>query len=175
MKIVRKRNCCHCKKLYRPNKYNHDRQSYCLKDECQKARSRKNRLNWKSREENRDYFKGPWNVDRVKEWRAKNFGYWKRSGGKKPLQTAAISEHTGNERDTKNALQTVDSTQLFLITGLISHITGDTLQAAVLKKANYFILKGQNLLNQKTQKEGDVPNAEKVSGFLSEAQFSNTV
>ncbi|HBR71195.1 MAG TPA: hypothetical protein DEA27_00100 [Candidatus Moranbacteria bacterium] len=112
-------------------------------------------------EENSDYFKGQWNIDRVKEWRARNPGYSKRKKKELPLQTAAFPERVEDKADTKNALQNFDSTQLFLLVGLISHITGDALQTVVLKRANYFILKGQTLLNPDLKMKGVLSNGEK--------------
>lgn len=157
-----KKRCLHCRGLYRPNKFNWDRQRYCSKNECQAARKKESQKKWLSKKENKDVFKGSANVQRVQEWRRQNPGYWKRDKNQIPLQDVAFSQSAVNKQDTENnnsraksALQDLANSQLFLITGLIAHLTGDALQDSVVKNMRSFIFKGQSLLDLKNETKGD--------------------
>ena len=89
----------HCKCLYRPNKFNWDRQLYCLEKECQAARKKNSQKKWLSKKENKDIFKGSANVQRVQEWRKQNPGYWKRDKKQIPLQDVVLSQDSRNKQD----------------------------------------------------------------------------
>ncbi len=161
MKKKFKRICLHCKCLYHPNKFNWDRQLYCTKKECQSARKKKSQKKWSSKEENKDYFKGEHCVKKTQEWRKQNPGYWKRDKKQIPLQDAAFSQDSGNKQDVdinnlgaKSPLQDLANSQLFLVTGLIAHLTGDALQDSVVKSMRSFIFKGQSLLDLKNETKG---------------------
>ena len=70
--------CLHCKKIFVPDYRNRERQKYCSTPECQAASKQASQQQWLSKPGNRDYFRGPENVQRVQEWRAEHPGYWKR-------------------------------------------------------------------------------------------------
>ena len=72
--------CLHCKELFVPNRRNWWHQKFCTKPECRQASKAESQRHWLSKPENRDYFRGSANVERVRQWRAKNPGYWKRAG-----------------------------------------------------------------------------------------------
>ena len=78
--------CLHCKKLFVPDYRNRGRQKYCATPECQAASKQANQQRWLGKPENRDYFRGPENVQRVQQWRAEHPGYWKRQP-RKPRRT----------------------------------------------------------------------------------------
>ena len=176
-----KKKCLHCKELYRPCKFNWDRQEYCLKEECQLVRKKRNQQKWLSKTENKNIFKGPENLQRVQEWRKRNPGYWKRIKKRTALQDFAFSQHPDikedaniNKSERKHALQDFANSQLFLITGLISHLTGNALQDSVVKSMRHFIFKGQTLLESKYEKKG-VCNGEKITSSRSTAKISATI
>jgi len=156
MKFKRKKKCLHCKCLYKLSKYNWDRQMYCLKPECQSVRKKQSQKNWLSKQKKDDLFSSKENIQRVQEWRKNNPGYWKRSKQKTPLQDLAFSQHFDIKRDTdideseqKLALQDLANSQVYLMTGLIAHLTGDALQDSVVKNMRHFIFKGQSLFDSK--------------------------
>ena len=86
MKRIEKEKCRHCRRLFVPDPRNRDRQKYCSSPPCRKASKSASQKKWLRKPGNRDYFKGPENVERVREWRKKNPGYWKRSKPKIALQ-----------------------------------------------------------------------------------------
>lgn len=181
MKNRHKNKCLYCKCLYHPCKYNWDRQGYCLKEECQLVRKKRNQQKWLSKKENKNFFKGSENVQRVREWRKKNPGYWRRRKKKNALQDFAFSQNVDIKGDIdivkskqKHALQDFANSQLFLITGLISHLTGDALQDSVVKNMRHFIFKGQSLLDPKKEMKGAC-HEEKVTSSRPTAEISATI
>jgi hypothetical protein len=137
------------------------------KKQCQKK--------WLSKQENKNWFSGSENTQRVQEWRKKNPGYWKRDKKKKLLQDSVFSQVIEKDNVTKQEqqrekimLQDFANSQLFLITGLISHITGEPLQDSVVRKMRHFIIKGQSLLDHKNEMKG-VCNGEKIASSRSTA------
>jgi hypothetical protein len=69
MSGIRKRKCRHCGKYFIPDCRNVKRQKYCGRPECLKASKRESQRRWLGKPENRDYFRSPENVKRVREWR----------------------------------------------------------------------------------------------------------
>lgn len=72
--------CLHCKGPFEPEPRNRGRQSFCTKPDCRQASKRHSQAKWLSQPANADYFKGSANTERVRQWRARHPGYWKRSG-----------------------------------------------------------------------------------------------
>ena len=72
----RKCKCCH--KLFRPDPRNRHHQRYCAAPSCRAASKAASQARWLAAPENQDYFRGPVNVARVKAWRARNPGYWRK-------------------------------------------------------------------------------------------------
>ena len=57
--------CLHCKMIFVPDYRNRGRQKYCSGVECQAASKQTSQRQWLSKPGNRDYFRGPENVQRV--------------------------------------------------------------------------------------------------------------
>lgn len=72
-------NCLHCKAPFVPDPRNQGRQRFCSQPDCRAVSKRSSQKAWLARPANADYFKGSQNVQRVREWRARHPGYWKRS------------------------------------------------------------------------------------------------
>lgn len=96
MERIKKEKCRHCRGLVVPDPRSRDRQKYCSKRPCRKASKSASQKRWLGKRGNRDYFKDPENVERVREWRKKNPGYWKRSKPKMGLQDPLNLEHAEN-------------------------------------------------------------------------------
>ena len=107
----RKCKCCH--KLFRPDPRNRHHQRYCAAPSCRAASKAASQARWLAAPENQDYFRGPVNVARVKEWRSRHPGYWRK------------------RRCTRVALQELSLAQPAVLIGLIAHITGSPLQEAM--------------------------------------------
>ena len=64
--------CLHCGGLFQADPRNRGRQRFCRADACRKASKRRSQALWLSQPANADYFKGPTNTERVRQWRARN-------------------------------------------------------------------------------------------------------
>jgi hypothetical protein len=77
MKKKRRRKCLHCRQLFRPDPRNRRHQRYCSEGECQRASKAASQRRWLAKPANREYFRGPAHVERVRAWRAAHPGYWR--------------------------------------------------------------------------------------------------
>jgi hypothetical protein len=74
MKRSAKCKCVHCSELFLPDFRNRGRQRHCAKPECRKVARRSSQHRWLAKAENQNYFRGPENSARVREWRARHPG-----------------------------------------------------------------------------------------------------
>jgi hypothetical protein len=125
-----KRKCLHCKTFFDPNPRSAGRQRYCTLPECRKASKTASQLKWRRQPANRDYFKGPPHVQRVRQWRQAHPGYWRRgsSGASHALQDSLEPQSMPNqslERESKREpLQDSLFMQPAVFVGLIAQLTG---------------------------------------------------
>ena len=133
MKQHRQRNCRHCGDLFRPDPRNRRHQRYCCKSECRKASKTASQRRWLDKAQNRDYFRGAANVERVRTWRAAHPGYWRRPGAQ---STSALQEdssaqsvetHEKSRALAAVALQDLLCAQPLVLIGLIANLTGTAL------------------------------------------------
>ena len=116
-------------------------------------------LRWQQKPENQNYFRSPENSQRVKEWRERNPGYWrkKKSATQVPLQEVFQSQVAQNEEVTAekgaDALQDLFSMQPAVVVGLISMITGSALQEDIVATASVLVRKGQQILDMNPRSE----------------------
>lgn len=66
-------------KFFRPDHRSRNRQRYCSDAECQKASKALSQHRWHTKPENRDYWRGTQQVDRVRAWRAAQLRYRKQA------------------------------------------------------------------------------------------------
>ncbi len=111
MGMIIKKRCRNCRKLFIPDHRNHDRQKYCERAECCQASKAASQRKWLNKPENKDYFRGKLNVQRVQRWRKQNPEYWKKKSPKRVI-----------------ALQDLLELQTPVIIGLISNFIGSALQ-----------------------------------------------
>jgi hypothetical protein len=78
MKASAKRKCLCCCEFYPPDHRNVRHQRYCSKPPCCAERKAQSHRRWQQRPENENYFRGPENRERVKDWRKRNPGYWRK-------------------------------------------------------------------------------------------------
>ena len=84
--------------------------------------------------DNRGYFRGPENVERVRAWRSTHPGYWRRSSpkGRTALQEHSLTQATDNHNEsaslTNTPLQELSRAQPLVLMGLIAQLTGAALQ-----------------------------------------------
>jgi hypothetical protein len=152
MKRLRQRKCRHCHALFRPDVRNLRHQRYCTAEACRKASKTASQRRWLSKPENRDYFRGPANVQRVREWRAAHPGYWRRD---KPSKRPALQEHSsaqpsdGNQKTgllVNPALQDLLAAKSSLLIGLIANLTGTSLQEDIAETGRRLQQLGHDIL-----------------------------
>jgi hypothetical protein len=138
--------------LFLPQARNWWHQKFCAKPECGKASKVESQRRWLSKPKNRDHFRGSENVERVRQWRASNPGYWKRSP-KAPstLQEIVPTQPPAIEKVEKTTSQTplqdFVTLQDPLLLGLISHLIDSPLQENVEKATWGLLQKGRSILD----------------------------
>ena len=158
MGLIKKIKCRHCGLLFVPDPKNRDRQKYCPNPACRKASKAASQQKWLAKPENRDYFKGPVNVARVREWRKKHPGYWKH---KKPGNTLKDSLNIKPTENTKHndqftglALQDLLMRQPAVIIGLISNFIGSPLQDDIALTLYRMQQSGKDILYNHSKAKG---------------------
>ena len=73
-----RRKCRCCRKLFHPDPRNRRHQRYCSAPACRAASKAASQARWLAAPENQDYFRGPMNLARVREWRSRHRGYWRK-------------------------------------------------------------------------------------------------
>lgn len=153
MRKYNRRKCLHCRKMYHPDPRTRDRQRHCSEPECKQASKRWRQKRWLQKPANRDYFKGPEQVDRVRRWREDHPGY-----GKKPplpkdtLQDDFPSQLAEKQQDKSDlvldALQDDSSMQPIIMLGLISTLIGSALQDDMVSQIWTMHARGQQILGK---------------------------
>ncbi len=153
MGFLKKKKCKNCSKLFPPDPRNAKRQNYCWEPACRKASKKESQRRWLNKPENREYFCGPDNVQRVQQWREDNPEYWKKT--KNALQDPLIAQTPDNINDTvdftNSALQDSLISQPAVLIGLIAHLTDFALQDNIAKTLRCLQQLGQDILNPATQ------------------------
>lgn len=156
MRRKRARACCHCREAFVPDRRNRDRQRYCGREECRRASKAASQRRWLNKPENRDHFRGKANVERVQRWRQKHPGYWKSSRQK--TDPAPKEEWSTQDVDNQGVkpsrdlvtedqpLQDLSVSQLLVLAGLISMITGSTLQDHIAEMLRRLEDRGRDVL-----------------------------
>ena len=168
-KRVRKRICLHCRMLFVPDCRNREHQKFCSKPECKCASKARRQRRWLSKPENKAYFSGSENTERVRQWRIRNPGYSKRCRKtEKALQDDCDSQVVPVEEDTSRlmlrALQDDCESQVVLMVGLIASLTGCALQDDIASSIRKLQSRGQSVLamTQNTKKGGEYEDQKAV-------------
>jgi hypothetical protein len=153
MSGIQRKKCRHCHQLFVPDPRNRNRQLFCQKPDCRKASKADSQKRWLQKPENRDYFHGPENVQRVQRWRKDNTGYWrtKPDSGLHALQdplNEQLIEKTYNNVDFANhALQDLLTLQPSVMIGIIAQLTGYALQDDIAMAVRRMQQLGDDILN----------------------------
>ena len=152
-RLKRRRKCKHCRKYFTPDPRNAHKQEYCSETACRKASKAAAQAKWLAKDGNRDYFRGPANVNRVQEWRKDNPGYWRR---RNKTSSVALKDHSKGKSTQKqpvaaqlprNALQDLLNAQLPVFVGLIAKLTGNALQDDIVTATRHLQQLGADILN----------------------------
>jgi hypothetical protein len=130
---LRRRTCKNCGELFSADHRNTHKQRYCRDPGCKQASKAASQKKWLAKKENRNYFRGLVNTQRVQQWRRLNPGYWKKA----PVKQTALQDHwcdnTQSKQDdispvTKSPLQDVLTNYHVVLVGLLAQLSGSLLQ-----------------------------------------------
>jgi hypothetical protein len=149
----RRRKCRCCWELFVPDYRNGHHQRFCPKAECRRASKAASQRAWVGKVGNQDYFGGPENTRRVQQWRQSHPGYWKRKASQQNSTQAVVSKPLSPEQSSCNVppqssgtLQDVCLTEHPAFIGLISMMTGSTLQEDIVSTSRRLVAKGRDIL-----------------------------
>ena len=155
MKGSAKRKCLCCGDFFPPDHRNVRHQRYCSKPGCRKKSKAQSQRRWQQSPENQNYFRGPENCRRVKDWRKK------KSSTQVPLQDFFQAQVAHNEevipRVASDALQDLFSMQPAVVVGLISMMTGSALQEDIASTVQVLVRKGRDILDMNPGSVNDSP------------------
>ena len=160
MKRYRRHKCRNCGELFQPDPRNRYHQRYCSNSECRKASKAASQRRWLHKPENREYFKGTANVQRVQAWREAHPGYWRRSHpyNRSALQEDSLGQPIENNSKSptlaRQALQDLCCAQPFVLIGLIANLTGTALQEDIANTGRRLQQLGQDILTGVSEAEG---------------------
>jgi hypothetical protein len=152
--------------FFDPDRRSAGRQRYCAKPACQKASKGASQRRWQQKPPNRDYFRGPTHVERVRQWRKANPGYWRRQGSRArgTLQDAftpqAAREQQLGDGLGQDALQDSFFMQPTIFVGLIAQLTGFSLQDDIAMTARRLQQLGRDILCGSTHQPGGIQDAQ---------------
>ena len=152
MKASGQRKCLHCGEFYQPDRRNLRHQRYCAKPECRKRSKAESQRRWLQRPENQTYFRGPENCQRVKAWRQRHPGCRRKKKAQAPAglqevcRTQAPEAQGVSSCPGPDGLQDLFSMQPAMVVGLISMMTGSTLQEDIALTTRLLLRKGQDIL-----------------------------
>ena len=161
MKCSAQRKCQYCKKFYLPDRRNLHHQRYCAEPACRRQSKAESQRRWAQKPENQNYFSGPQNSQRVKEWRKRNPGYWRKKNPppQEPLQDLCTTQVAQDEEvkriEISDALQDVLVMQPAVMVGLISMMTGSALQEDIAATTRALLSKGQDILGRRLWSHND--------------------
>jgi hypothetical protein len=152
MSSAASRKCLCCNEKFLPDARNRRHQQYCAKDACRKASKAARQARWLAKPENRDYFRGSANCERVRQWRLANPGYSRRKTAPRPGALQDVSNPQSVEKEssvpscTPSPLQDVLLLQPALIVGLIAVMTGNDVQDDIATTVRLYINRGRDIL-----------------------------
>jgi hypothetical protein len=171
MKVRRRqRKCTQCKELFHPDPHNRYHQRCCSKPACQKARKAANQRVWAQRPANRDYWRGPHQVERVRQWRRAHPGYGRKPRPRTPPTLQVVSPtQTPPAQPVKpelipQALQDLLPQQPPWLVGLISWFTDSTLQADILATLRHLVARGREVLDMGSRTPAENHDAQTTPG-----------
>jgi hypothetical protein len=161
-----KRKCRGCKEKFITDFRTRQSQRYCSKEECRRQSKAASQRRWLRKPDNRHYFRGPENVERVRCWRAAHpERAQRRTKPKSVLQDMIVEqpiEITSESGDfAESVLQDVMTSQQLVLIGLIAKITDSTLQDEIACTSRSLLRLGQDVLRgvKPNEKESVVPRA----------------
>ena len=148
-----RRKCRCCNTFFIPDPRTEERQRYCFEPVCRRASKASSQRKWLGKNGNGDHFRGPREVSRVQAWRKAHPGYWKKktstSQSTQPIELTLLKPAQSScnvPRGVPSTLQDDWLTQYPAFVGLISMVTGSTLQEDIAATSRQLLLRGRNIL-----------------------------
>jgi len=155
-----RRKCRHCGGMFTPDHRNQGRQFYCLAPECRRASKFASQRRWSRKTENLAHFRGEEEVRRVQKWRETHPGYWKKKGPPSNGTQVVDPQIVKPDQESCNAcagcagtLQDVCLAKNPLFVGLLSVITGSTLQDDMVSTIEDLVIRGRKILGASASRE----------------------
>lgn len=151
-----RRKCRCCRKFFPPDYRTSHHQRYCSAPACRQASKVASQRHWAHKFCNRSHFRGEREVQRVRDWRREHPGYWKKHKPASQRAQSADPQPVNPEQRSRNVprsdlstLQDVCLTEHPAFVGLISMVTGSTLQEDIALTTRNLLLRGHNILGLK--------------------------
>ena len=136
--------CCICRNTFIPSKYSGVRQLVCPRAECRREAKKERQAKWVAR--NADYFLGPENVERVREWRRKNPDWRERKKAGVGKSSPEAESCNTAEPEMERLQDSVPEVQRAALVGFMSFVTGSMLQDEVQNLYGECLRRGSELL-----------------------------
>jgi hypothetical protein len=146
--------------LFYPDARNATRQQYCSKPGCKRASKKASQKRWLQKPENKNYFRGYENLERVRRWRKAHPGYWRRKSkiSSNALQDTLNAQPLEKNNDTNKlangALQDLLCAQPAVLIGLIANFTGCALQDDIAMALLRMQQLGTDIINPNCKGDG---------------------
>jgi hypothetical protein len=148
-----RRKCRCCSQFFIPDPRTQDRQRYCSNPAWRKASKTRSQRRWLSQNGNGDHFRGAAEVRRVQLWRKEHPGYWKKNKASSQDTHPIACQGSNPDQSSRNVLRALPGTlqddcltQHPAFIGLISMVTGSTLQDDIDRTARQLLAKGRDIL-----------------------------
>jgi len=148
-----RRKCRCCNVFFTADCHNPNRQFYCSAPDCRRASKAASQQRWLQKPANRNYFRDAENVKRVQAWRTAHPGYWKRAKPRSKQVQHVENKLLDPETTSCNAAErNLPALQDFVLidhpafVGLLSMVTGSTLQEDIATVGRNLLLQGRNIL-----------------------------
>ena len=148
----RRRKCRCCNEFFEPDYRNRSRQVFCSNSPCRRASQAASQRRWLSESDNRSYFCGQENVQRVQQWRREHPGYWKKRHAPPDSSQAAGNQPVAPGRSlvtqpqSSGPLQDVCLARHPVFIGLVSMVTGGALQEDIAATVQRLEAQGRDIL-----------------------------
>lgn len=148
-----RRKCRCCRRMFDPDYRNGHHQRYCSRPACRRASHLAAQRKWHRKPENWNHFRGADEVRRVQKWRRAHPGYWKQKSPPDSDQQTTPPQQVTPPQSSRNApasprppLQDDCLSENPVFIGLISLVTGSTLQDDIAATARQLLRRGQDIL-----------------------------
>jgi hypothetical protein len=173
MDLAKRSKCANCRQPFRADARNAWHQRYCNEPACRAASKVASQRRWLAKPENRDYFRGPEHVVRVRAWREAHAGYGARAAsasvaGVMPSESQRVGIEGATLQDLVTAqvvdlpaksdlpvvpkaplaaaLQDLLTQQPIVLIGLLAHLSDSTLQDDIALAGRRLLQLGHDVL-----------------------------